>query len=121
MTSAQASAINGVTYGAATPQHFENGLDACDYKNNGSANPIDIQDLNVQVISLPGCYTQLLEADGPGTKVPGVGADAFGYSVGIDVKVGNRCVDVSGLTEAELQDNYAPDSAMAKIIIGNLH
>ena len=57
MTSAQASAINGVTYGAATPQHFENGLDTCDYKNNGSPDPIDIQDLTTQVISLPGCYT----------------------------------------------------------------
>jgi hypothetical protein len=121
MTSAQASAINGVTYGAATPQHFEAGLDVCDYKNNGSANPIDIQDLTTQVVSLAGCYSELQSADGPGTKVSGVGDDAFGYEIGIDVKVGNRCIEVSGLTEAEFKDNYAPDVAMAKIIIAALH
>jgi hypothetical protein len=120
MTSAQASSINGVTYGAATPQHFENGLDTCDYKNNGSANPIDIQDLTTQVISLPGCYSELQDANGPGVKVAGVGDDAFGYSIGIAVKLSNRCIEISGLTEAELQDNYAPDAAMAKIIIGKL-
>jgi hypothetical protein len=49
------------------------------------------------------------------------GDDAFGFSIGIDVKVGNRCIEVSGLTEAELQDNYAPDVAMAKIMIAALH
>ncbi len=59
LTSAQASAINGVTYGAATPLHFEAGLDTCDYKNNGSSDPIDIQDLTTQVISLPGCYNRV--------------------------------------------------------------
>jgi hypothetical protein len=121
MTSAQASSINGVTYGAATPQHFEAGLDVCDYKNNGSANPIDIQDLTTQVVSLAGCYTQLQESNGPGVKVSGVGDDAFGFEIGIDVKVGSRCIEVSGLTEAEFKDNYAPDVAMAKIIIAALH
>jgi hypothetical protein len=121
MTSAQASAINGVTYGAATPQHFETGLDVCDYKNEGSKDPIDIQDLTTQVVSLPGCYSELQGADGPGTKVTGVGDDAFGYEIGIDVKVGNRCIEVSGLTSAEFKDNYAPDVAMAKIIIAGLH
>lgn len=109
-----------MTYGAATPQHVENGLDTCDYKNNGSANPIDIQDLTTQVMSLPGCYSELQDADGPGTKVTGVGDDAFGFSIGMVVKVGNRCVEVSGLTEAELKDNYAPDVAMAKIMIAKL-
>jgi hypothetical protein len=121
LTSAQASSINGVTYGAATPGHLENGLDSCDYKNNGSSDPIDIQDLTTQVISLAGCYTQLQEADGPGTKVAGVGDDAFGYEIGIDVKVGDKCVEVSGLTSAEFKNNYAPDVAMAKIIIAGLH
>jgi hypothetical protein len=121
MTSAQASSINGVTYGAATPQHFETGLDTCDYKNNGSPDPIDIQDLTITVMSLPGCYSQLESADGPGTKVTGVGDDAFGDEIGMDVKVGNRCVEVSGLTSAEFKDNYAPDVAMAKIIIAGLH
>jgi hypothetical protein len=120
LTPAQASSINGVTYGAATPQHFEAGLDVCDYKNNGSANPIDIQDLTTQVISLSDCYTQLQESNDPGVKVSSVGDDAFGYEIGIDVLVGNRCIEVSGLTEAEFKDNYAPDVAMAKIIISKL-
>ena len=120
LTSAQASSINGVTYGATTPQQLAKGYDSCTYKNNGSKNPVDIQDLTVQVISLAGCYTQLQQADGPGTPVSGVGDDAFGYSIGIIVKVGSRCLDVSGLTDAELLNNYAPDVAMAKIIISKL-
>ncbi|HEY0871731.1 MAG TPA: hypothetical protein VGD55_15130 [Acidothermaceae bacterium] len=109
-----------MTYGATTPQQVEKGFDSCTYKNNGSKNPVDIQDLTVQVISLPDCYTQLQQADGPGTPVSGVGDAAFGYSIGIIVKVGSRCLEVSGLTGAELQNNYAPDVAMAKIIISKL-
>jgi hypothetical protein len=120
MAAAQASSINGVTYGATTPTHQQNGFDTCTYKNNGSSDPVDIQDLTIQVISLPGCYSSFQSADGPGTKVPGVGDDAFGYSIGIIVKLGSRCLDVSGLTDAELQNNYAPDVAMAKIIISKL-
>jgi hypothetical protein len=121
MTSAQASAINGVTYGAATPQHFETGLDVCDYANTGQhVNVIDIQDLTIQVMSLPGCYSELLDSEGPGVKVAGVGDDAFGYEIGMDVKLGNRCIKLSGLTDAEFRDDYAPDVAMAKIIISNL-
>ena len=121
MTSAQASAINGVTYGAATPGHLVAGIDTCTYANTGKhANVIDIQALDVQVISLPGCYSQLQEANGPGVKVPGVGDDAFGYEIGIEVKLGNRCIQISGLTSAEFRDNYAPDAAMAKIIIAKL-
>ena len=49
-----------------------------------------------------------------------MGDDAFGHEIGLDVKVGDRCVEVSGLTSAEFKDNYAPDVAMAKIIIANL-
>jgi hypothetical protein len=121
MTSAQASAINGVTYGAATPGHLEAGIDTCTYTNTGKhADELDIQDLEIQVISLPGCYSQLQDAEGPGIKVPGVGDDAFGYEIAIDVKLGNRCIQVSGLTRAEFRDNYAPDVAMAKIIISKL-
>lgn len=120
MTAAQASSINGVTYGAATPQHVQSGFDTCTYKNNGSKDPVDIQDLTVQVTSQAGCYSSFQSADGPGTKVPGVGDDAFGYSIGIIVKLGSRCLDVSGLTDAEIQSNYAPDVAMAKIIISKL-
>ena len=120
MTSAQASAINGVTYGAATPQRIA-GIDTCDYKNTGQhVNVIDIQDLNTQVISQSGCYSELLDAEGPGTKVSGVGDDAFGYEVGMVVKVGSRCIVIGGLTSAEFRDNYAPDVAMAKIMIANL-
>ena len=121
MTSAQASAINGVTYGAATPGHLEAGIDTCTYANTGKhADELDIQDLEIQVISLAGCYSQLQEAEGPGVKVPGVGDDAFGDEIAIDVKLGNRCIQVSGLTHAEFRDNYAPDVAMAKIIISKL-
>ena len=121
MTSAQASAINGVTYGAATPGHLVAGIDTCTYANTGKhADELDIQDLEIQVISLPGCYSQLQDAEGPGIKVPGVGDDAFGYEIAIDVKLGNRCIQVSGLTHAEFRDNYAPDVAMAKIIISKL-
>jgi hypothetical protein len=109
-----------VTYGAGAPQHFEAGLDVCDYKNNGSANPIDIQDLTTRVTSLAGCWTQTEETNGAGVKVAGVGDDAFGYEIGIEVKLGNRCLEISGLTEAEFKDNYAPDVAMAKIMIANL-
>jgi hypothetical protein len=62
----------------------------------------------------------LEESNGPVVKVSGVGVDAFGYEIGIEVKVGNRCVELSGLTEAEFKDNYAPDVAMAKIMIAKL-
>jgi hypothetical protein len=121
MTSAQASSINSVTYGAATPKHVTNGYDTCTYKNTGKhASPVDIQDLTVTVVSLSDCYSQLEKADGPGVKVSGVGDDAFGYGIGIIVKVGDRCLDVSGLTDAELQDNYGPDTTMAKIIVAKL-
>ncbi len=121
MTSAQASSINSVTYGAATPKHVENGYDVCTYRNTGKhANPIDIQDLTVDVISLSGCYSELEDADGPGIKVSGVGDDAFGYNIGLIVEVGDRCIDVSGLTSAEGEDHYGPDAAMVKIIIAKL-
>jgi hypothetical protein len=121
LTPAQASSINGVTYGTATAQRIA-GIDTCDYKNTGRhANVIDIQDLNTQVISQSDCYSDLLNAEGPGTTVSGVGDDAFGYEQGIVVNVGSRCMVISGLTSAEWNDNYAPDAAMAKIMIGNLH
>ena len=121
MTSAQASAINGVTYGAATSGHLVAGIDTCTYANTGKhVDELDIQDLEIQVISQPGCYSQLQNANGPGVKVPGVGDDAFGYQIGIEVKLGNRCIQISGLTHAEFRDNYAPDAAMAKIMIAKL-
>jgi hypothetical protein len=121
MTSAQASTINGVTYSTATPQRL-GGIDACDYKNSGKhADEFNIQNLNVQVSSLPGCWTFELESQGAGVKVPGVGDDAFGFGeIGFAAKLGNRCIQLSGLTRAEFRDNYAPDAAMAKIIISKL-
>jgi hypothetical protein len=82
--------------------------------------PVDIQDLTIQVISLPACYSELQQANGPGTAVPGLGDDAFGYQIGIIVKLGSRCIEVSGLTDAELRNNYGPDAAMARIIISKL-
>jgi hypothetical protein len=122
MSSAQASSINSVTYGATKSQHARAGFDVCTYTNTGKhVSPIDIQDLTVEVVSIAGCYTELQSADGPGKNVAGIGDAAFGYSIGIVVKDGDRCVDISGLTFAELQNNYAPDTAMAKIILGNLH
>jgi hypothetical protein len=118
MSSAQASAINQVTYGAATPKHASAGYDICTYANTGThADPVDIQQLTVTVISLSGCYAELQQADGPGTPVAGLGHAAFGYQIGIVVNDGSRCIDVSGLTHAELQNDYAHDTAMAKIIM----
>ena len=118
MSSAQASAINHVTYGAAKPQHVEAGFDTCTYANTGQhADPVDIQQLTVSVIALSGCYGQLRQADGPGTSVAGIGDAAFGYQVGLVVNDGGRCIDISGLTHAELQNDYTHDVAMAKIII----
>lgn len=118
MSSAQASAINHVTYGAARPQHVQAGFDTCTYANTGQhADPVDIQKLTVSVISLSGCYGQLKQADGPGTPVAGIGDAAFGYRVGLIVKDGGRCIDISGLTHAELRNDYTHDAAMAKIII----
>jgi hypothetical protein len=118
MSSAQASAINHVTYGAAKTQHLEAGFDTCTYANTGQhASPVDIQPLTVQVITLSGCYAQLRQTEGPGTAVAGIGDAAFGYHIGLVVNDGGRCVDISGLTDAELNNDYSHDVAMAKIII----
>jgi hypothetical protein len=122
MTSAQATTLNHVTYGAATPQTLMAGYDNCTYKNTGkSESPVDIQDLTVSVESYAGCWSQLQKADGPGKPVAGVGDAAFGASIGLDIKVGDRCVAIQGLTGAELFGDYSRDTAMAKVILGNLH
>jgi hypothetical protein len=121
MSSAQASAINHVTYGATKPQHVEAGYDICTYANTGThASPVDIQALTVTVITISGCYAQMQQAQGPGKAVAGIGDAAFGYSIGLVVNDGGRCIDISGLTFAELQNDYTHDVAMAKIIIGAL-
>ena len=118
MSAAQASAINQVTYGATKSQHVATDYDTCTYANTGQhADPVDIQDLTVTITSLQNCYAQLQQADGPGTSVQGIGDAAFGYRIGLVVKDGARCIDVSGLTHAELGNDYTHDVAMAKIII----
>lgn len=121
MTSAQASAINHVTYGAAKGQHAQAGYDVCSYDKTGKlADPIDIQGLDVTVIALPNCYPELSKTDGPGKPVPGVGDQAFGYQIGIVVDVKGTCLEISGLTHSEFRGDYTHDIAMAKIIIPKL-
>jgi hypothetical protein len=122
LTAAQASSLNNVTYGATTARHVANGWDECSYKNNGSKDPVDIQDLKVSVITIAGCFDQLKAATGAtGDKpVSGVGDKALGYSIGLLVQAGSKCVEVEGLTRAELRGDYGPDIAMAKIVIGKL-
>jgi hypothetical protein len=121
LTAGQASRLNKVTYSSATASHPTSGYDTCTYKNTGSADPIDIQNLTVSVLSIPGCWTGLQSADGSGKALPGVGDAAFGAQIGIDVKAGSQCISIRGLTHAELLGNYGPDVAMAKIILANLH
>lgn len=122
LSAAQASALNHITYGAGTPRPVTKGWDECTYKNNGGQDPVDIQNLKVGVISIAGCFEQLKSAlgDSGGTPVSGVGDQAWGYKIGLLVKAGSRCVEVEGLTHAELDGNYAPDVAMAKIVLGKL-
>jgi hypothetical protein len=121
LTAGQATKLNKVTYSSATPGHPSNGFDTCTYKNAGSADPVDIQDLTVTVLSIPGCWTALQSADGPGKALSGVGDAAFGAQIGIDIKAGSRCVTIHGLTHAELLANYAPDVAMGQIILAKLN
>jgi hypothetical protein len=122
MTSAQASSINHVTYGAATPKSPTSGYDTCTYKNTGKHDsPVDIQDLTVTVIGISGCWSGLQQADGPGKSISGLGDAAFGAQIGVDIKAGDRCVEISGLTSDELFGHYDRDVAMAKIVLSHLH
>jgi hypothetical protein len=120
LTAAEATKLNKVTYSSARPGHPSNGFDTCTYKNAGSADPVDIQDLTVTVLSIPGCWAALQSAEGPGKALSGVGDAAFGAQIGIDIKAGSRCVTIHGLTHAELLANYAPDVAMGQIILAKL-
>jgi hypothetical protein len=120
LTAAQATSLNNVTYSAATPGSPASYYKTCTYKNTGSPDPVDIQDLTVAVITASGCWSGLQAADGPGKPVSGLGDPAIGTGIGIDVEVGSKCLTISGLTHAELLDNYAPDVAMAKIILAKL-
>lgn len=121
MTSAQASAINQVTYGPTQGRHWAAGYDACRYVNTGKhVNPIDIQALNVTVIGLPNCYSMMSKDVGPGKPISGVGDQAFGFRIGIVVDIKGTCLKISGLTDAELRGDYTNDIAMANIIIPTL-
>jgi hypothetical protein len=123
LSSAQASSINHVTYGAATPKHVTNGWDQCNYKNTGkSDDPINIQDLEVDVLTMPNCLSLLKQSltATAGPPVSGIGDAAFGYSIGLAVESGSRCIQIQGLTHDELQKDYSRDIAMAKIVLGKL-
>jgi hypothetical protein len=120
LTAAQASALNNVTYSSATPGSEGGYFQTCTYKNAGSADPVDIQDLTVELATASGCWAQLESADGPGQPISGLGQAAFGYQIGIYVEAGSRCLGISGLTHAELLNNYGPDTAMAKLILAKL-
>jgi hypothetical protein len=121
LSSAQASSINHVTYGAATDKELTSNWNQCTYANKGSVDPVDIQALNVSVISMPGCWDSLRSADGPGTAVSGVGDEAFGYEIGFDVRTGSTCVTIQGLTHAEFNGDHSRDEAIAKIVLAGLH
>lgn len=122
MTSAQASAINHVTYGAATPKQVAAGWDQCTYANTGQhSDPVDIQPLEISVLTIPNCWADLHSADGGGTSVPGIGDAAFGYQIGLAVQSGSRCIEVEGLTHDELLGDYSHDIALARIVLGHLH
>ena len=114
LTAAQASSINQVTYGAGTPQQIAANYDDCTYPNKGSADPVDIQALSVDVLSYTGSWAGPQSADGPGTPVSGVGDAAFGDSIGLDVHAGSRCIVIKGLTHAELNGDYSHDVALAE-------
>jgi hypothetical protein len=123
LTSAQASSINHVTYGASAPKHVTSGWDQCSYTNTGkSDDPVDIQDLEVDVLTMSNCWSQLQQSlkATAGPAVSGIGDAAFGYGIGLAVKSGSRCIQIEGLTHAELMSDFGPDIAMAKIVLGKL-
>ncbi len=123
LTAAQASSQNEVTYGATTPRHVMDGWDECSYQNTAHQDGADIYPLQVAVLSVADCFTQLKSTlgGGSGTSVSGVGDQALGYSIGLLVQSGSNCIEVQGMTHAELSGDYSHDIAMAKIVISALH
>ena len=121
LTPAQASAINKVTYGAGTPKQLEAGWEQCRYPNKGSADPVDIQALEIDVIAIAGCFDQLKATVEPATAISGLGDAAIGYSIGLLVRTGSTCVQIQGLTHAELSGDHSRDEAIAKIVLAGLH
>ncbi|HTR95651.1 MAG TPA: hypothetical protein VMI73_28285 [Trebonia sp.] len=118
---AQASAINKVSYGAGTPKQVTAGWEQCQYPNKGGADPVDIQPLSIDVIAIAGCFDQLKATVGPTTAISGLGDAAIGYAIGLLVRTGSTCVQVQGLTHAELNGDHSRDEAIAKIVLAGLH
>lgn len=121
LTPAQASAINKVSYGPGTPKQVTAGWEQCEYPNKGSADPVDIQPLHVDVIAIAGCFDQFKASDKPGTAISGVGDEAIGFPIGLLVRTGSTCVQIQGLTDAELKGDHSRDEAIAKIVLAGLH
>jgi hypothetical protein len=121
LSAAQASTINKVTYGPGQPKQLASYWGQCSYPNKGSVDPVDIQHLDVSVITMAGCWDSLKTSDGPGTPVSGIGDEAFGYEIGLVVRTGSSCVTIQGLTHAEFKGDYSRDVAMAKIVLAGLH
>jgi hypothetical protein len=121
LSPAQASAINKVSYGPGTPKQVTAGWEQCEYPNKGSADPVDIQPLHVDVITIAGCWDQLKASADPGTAVSGLGDEAIAYQIGLLVRTGSTCVRIEGLTDAELRGDHSRDEAIAKIVLAGLH
>jgi hypothetical protein len=121
LSPAQASAINKVTYGTGTPKQLTAGWEECRYPNKGSADPVDIQALAIDVITFAGCFDEMKASDQGGTAISGLGDAAIGFEIGLLVRTGSTCVQIEGLTHAELMGNHSRDEAIAKIVLAALH
>lgn len=126
LSSAEASAINGVTYGATAGKHLEQGWDQCIYQNTGQHdNPVDIQNLEIEVLTRSDCWTLLGESLGGGPSaqkpVAGVGDAAFNWGDGLAVRAGTRCLNIQSMTYADLTGDSSHDIALANIVLGRLH
>ena len=121
LSPAQASSINKVSYGPGTPKQVAAGWEQCEYPNKGSADPVDIQPLHVDVIAIAGCWDQFKASDTPATAISGLGDEAIGFPIGLLVRTGSTCVQIQGLTDAELKGDHSRDEAIAKIVLAGLH
>lgn len=121
LSPAQASAINKVSYGPGALKQVAAGWEQCRYPNKGSADPVDIQALAVDVIAIAGCFDQLKATLPSTTPIAGLGDAAVGYPIGLLVRTGSTCVQIEGLTDAELRGDHSRDEAIAKIVLAGLH
>jgi hypothetical protein len=111
LSPAQASAINKVSYGPGALKQVTAGWEQCRYPNKGGVDPVDIQALAVDVIAIADCWDELKTSDGPGTAITGVGDEAIGFQIGLLVRTGSTCVQIEGLTHAELNGDHSRDEA----------